>query len=107
MNPRTTIHSGAALRVLCLALLLVSIAGTVVQAQTTNAAIVGTVTDSSGVVVGGAAVQVKNVATSVTRTTVSDSQGRYTVPDLLVGDYEGRRPAELASTLAWELKSAR
>ncbi len=77
-------------RVMILTLLFVFAACAIVQAQTTNAAIVGTVTDSSGAVVGGASVQVKNVATNVTRTTVSDSQGRYLVPDLLVGDYEAQ-----------------
>jgi hypothetical protein len=59
-----------------------------VWGQATNATILGTVTDSSGAVIAGAAVQVRNISTGVTRATVSDNQGRYNVPDLIVGDYE-------------------
>jgi len=90
MNPRTLIQRGAQFRALFLTLLLISVAGSLAWGQATNATIQGTVTDSSGAVVGGAAVQVKNVATGVARSTVSDSQGRFTVPDLLVGDYEAQ-----------------
>jgi hypothetical protein len=78
MNPRSLIQRGAQFRALFLALLLISVAGSVVWGQATNATIQGTVTDSSGAVIGGAAVQVKNVATGVARSTVSDSQGRFT-----------------------------
>ena len=90
MNPCTSIQRGAQFRALFLALLWISVAGSAAWAQATNAIIQGTVTDSSGAVVAGAAIQVKNVATGVSRSTVSDSQGRFTVPDLLVGDYEAQ-----------------
>jgi hypothetical protein len=59
-------------------------------AQATNGTISGLVTDPSGAAVSGATVQVKNVGTSVTRSVVTSSQGRYTVPDLIVGEYEAQ-----------------
>src|SRR5579864_326867 len=57
-------------------------------AQGTTATILGTVTDSTGAAIPGAAIQVKNVGTGLTQSTQSDSQGRYRVQDLGVGDYE-------------------
>lgn len=57
-------------------------------AQRTTATILGTVTDSTGAAIPGAAIQVRNVGTGLTQSTQSDAQGRFRVPDLLVGDYE-------------------
>ncbi len=71
---------------LLLALLLFS--GGIAAAQETTATISGTVKDESGAVIPGAAVQVKNVATGVSRTAQSDAQGRYTVTQLAPGMYE-------------------
>jgi Carboxypeptidase regulatory-like domain len=56
-------------------------------AQAVTGNISGTVTDSSGAVIAGANIQVKNTATGITLTTVSNDQGRYNVPDLTVGTY--------------------
>jgi len=61
---------------------------TPLAAQTTTAIISGTVTDASGAVVAGAKVDVKNTGTGITQSTVSDSQGRFRVPELRIGDYE-------------------
>ena len=58
------------------------------KAQATNGIISGTVTDASGAAVPGVTIQVKNVNTGVTRTVLTNEQGRYRVPDLLVGEYE-------------------
>src|SRR5207247_305526 len=58
------------------------------KAQATNGIISGTVTDASGAAVPGVTIQVKNVNTGVTRTVLTNEQGRYRVPDLLVGAYE-------------------
>jgi hypothetical protein len=58
------------------------------QAQAVRATILGTVTDTSGASLPGATVEVKNVATGVVSPTVADEQGRYSVPELLVGAYE-------------------
>ena len=48
----------------------------------------GTVTDSSGGVVPNAAVLLKDVATGVTRTVATDTQGYYTAPNLNPAGYE-------------------
>ena len=53
-----------------------------------TASISGRVTDASNAAVPSASVVVKNTATSASQTTVSDDQGRYTVPDLPIGSYE-------------------
>ncbi len=54
------------------------------------ASITGTVTDSSGAVVGNATVTVTNDATNVKKTTATSSAGSYTVTDLLPGIYTVR-----------------
>jgi outer membrane receptor protein involved in Fe transport len=58
------------------------------RAQVSGATLSGTVRDSSGAVVPGAAVAITDVATGVTRNVVSDSAGFYTAPNLLPGNYE-------------------
>ncbi len=72
------------------AMILLATAGVSrMEAQTNvNALIQGTVMDSSGGVLSGATVQVKNTGTSLTRSAVTDSQGRYTATDLMIGEYE-------------------
>ena len=70
------------------ALLLLVVGAKRLQAQAVTGNISGTVTDATGGVIAGANIQVKNTATGVTQTTVSNSQGRYNVPDLTVGTYE-------------------
>ena len=57
-------------------------------AQGTTATILGTVTDATGAVIAGANVEVKNTGTGQTQTVQSDAQGRYRVPDLIIGDYQ-------------------
>ncbi len=52
-----------------------------------TAAISGTVTDSSGASVSGARVDVKDTGTAVSRSTTTDTQGRYGIPELPIGDY--------------------
>src|SRR5678815_938757 len=59
-----------------------------VHAQGTNGTIQGTVTDPSGASVNGARVEVKNLRTGITRTVSTNEQGRYRVPDLIVGEYD-------------------
>jgi Carboxypeptidase regulatory-like domain len=49
--------------------------------------IVGTVSDSSGALVQGAAITVTNTATNVDQQTVSTSSGTYSVPSLMPGSY--------------------
>jgi hypothetical protein len=56
-------------------------------AQTFRGTILGTVTDSTGAVVGGAKVTVRNVGTGLTRTTQTSADGSYSVPELPIGTY--------------------
>jgi hypothetical protein len=57
-------------------------------AQSTTAIISGAVSDASGAAVAGAKVSVKNVGTGITQMTATVGQGRYHIPELIVGDYE-------------------
>src|ERR1700691_3663788 len=66
---------------------LITIGATGLDAQVT-ATISGTVTDASGAAVSGAKVDVKNTGTAITQNTSTDAQGRYSVPELPVGDYQ-------------------
>jgi len=59
-----------------------------VYGQGANATLLGTVTDATGAVLPNASVQVTNVATGVRQMVTTDSQGRYTVVDLIVGSYD-------------------
>lgn len=56
-------------------------------AQTTTAAIVGTVTDQSGSVIPGASITVTNIGTNETRSVKSGPDGNYAVPALPPGTY--------------------
>jgi len=69
------------------------------SAQGVTATILGTVTDSSGAAIPGAAVQVKNLGTGVTIPSQTDGQGRYRVPDLPVGEYEAQSSKDGFSTV--------
>ncbi len=62
--------------------------GLVVSAQVSTGTISGVVQDQSGSVVPGTTVTVRNVDTGVARTLISDAGGRYTAPDLSLGNYE-------------------
>src|SRR5689334_5054104 len=48
----------------------------------------GRVTDSTGAVVPGARVEVKNVDTGLSREAQTDQQGHYRAPELPLGNYE-------------------
>jgi len=69
------------------------------SAQGTAATILGTITDTTGSVVPGTAIQVKNVGTGKTQSIQSDPQGRYNVADLGVGDYEVQASKDGFSTV--------
>jgi hypothetical protein len=56
--------------------------------QTFRGTILGTVTDVSGATVPGAKVTVQNTGTGLLRTTESQSDGSYRVPELPVGTYD-------------------
>jgi len=54
------------------------------------ARISGTLTDDSGAVLFGATVQAKNVERGNSRSTVTDSRGRFAIADLPIGSYDVR-----------------
>src|SRR5262245_25973259 len=56
--------------------------------QTVGATIQGAVNDSSGAVLPGVQIVVKNTATGSTHETTTDERGRYRVPLLQSGEYE-------------------
>ncbi len=60
---------------------------TAAVAQISNATLLGTVTDSSGAVISGATVEVKNLATLATRSTTTANDGEYVIPDLSPAHY--------------------
>src|SRR6266853_2109060 len=53
-----------------------------------SAALTGTVKDTSGAVLPGAAITVKHIETGLTRTAQADSSGSFSVVSLPVGQYE-------------------
>jgi hypothetical protein len=59
-----------------------------VSAQVANGTILGVVQDASGAVIPGVSVTVKNLDTGITRSVTTDEGGRYTVPNLTLGNYE-------------------
>src|SRR5437899_3807346 len=67
---------------------LIFLSGIAVSAQVTTATIAGVVQDASGAVIPGVSITIKNVETAITRTATTDQGGRYTVPDLTLGNYE-------------------
>src|SRR5262244_2926874 len=85
--------SGGA-RVLVMLLALLGCWSGVLYAQGAgNASVLGTVTDSSGGLIPGASVQVKNIATGRVQQVPTDEQGRYTIADLPIGNYEAQASA--------------
>jgi hypothetical protein len=79
-------------RVILAALTLAALhpAAVVAQSSRVAAALEGTVKDSSGAVIPGAAVAMRNLATNQTRTAESDAEGSFRAQALAVGSYEVR-----------------
>src|SRR5437016_755683 len=89
-----SLNSYCSSRVARLAVMLLTLCGGwsgVLHAQGAgNASVLGTVADSAGAVVPGASVQVKNIATGRVQEVPTDEQGRYTIADLPIGEYEAQ-----------------
>lgn len=71
-----------------LALLLVTLSGAPVFAQTITGSITGTVTDPSGAVISGARVTATNVLTNVVTPAVTNASGIYSLQFLQIGRYK-------------------
>jgi len=67
---------------------LIALGNCPVLAQGFAGTITGTVKDTSGAAVPGAAVTVKHLETGLTRAVQADATGNYSVPSLPVGEYE-------------------
>ncbi|MGA7991853.1 MAG: TonB-dependent receptor, partial [Thermoanaerobaculia bacterium] len=74
-------------RVLVLALAVVTAGAAFAQSQATTGVIEGTVSDSSGVPLPGASVAIRNTATNFERTTVTGADGRFRGLALPLGPY--------------------
>ena len=68
-------------------LIFAALASGCAWAQSTRGVIVGTVTDQSGAAVPGADVTVSNERTNISTTTITSSEGQYTVTNLEPGLY--------------------
>ncbi|MCU1223860.1 MAG: TonB-dependent receptor plug [Edaphobacter sp.] len=75
-------------RRLLLALLFLSPVRHLLSQTLTSATVVGTVTDSSGAVVSGATIRIRQPETDAVRTATSGSTGEYRFPFLKPGNYE-------------------
>jgi Carboxypeptidase regulatory-like domain/TonB-dependent Receptor Plug Domain len=71
----------------CCLFLLTILAASRLSAQELQATLNGTVTDSSGAVVPGATVDIRNQDTNLERTLTSDNNGNYTATNLPAGNY--------------------
>jgi hypothetical protein len=56
--------------------------------QTTDARMVGRVTDPSGASVADVVIELRNLATNVSRSTISGATGEYLIPSVPIGSYE-------------------
>src|ERR1700676_5570268 len=58
------------------------------RAQVAGATLSGTITDTSSAAIASAKISVKNAATAVETTTMTNMDGFYSVPNLLPGEYQ-------------------
>ncbi len=72
---------------LCLLVVFVLLATTLLVGQTFRGTILGSVTDPSGAVVAGATIKIRNMGTGQERTTVTSADGSYAVTELPIGSY--------------------
>jgi hypothetical protein len=82
-----TVRADNVVRVLG-AILCVLLCSLSLFSQVTTGTIFGTVQDSSGAAIPGATVTIRNLDTGMARSVTTDEGGRYTAPDLSLGNYE-------------------
>lgn len=86
-DPRNNLRNNCRSAALMAALIAFALACSMGNAQTTTAAIFGTVTDPTGAAIAGASVTVTNVLTGIEHHATSDRQGAYHVTQLPPGSY--------------------
>src|SRR5690242_4959257 len=74
-----------AMRIVRLAAVFVFVHGLI--GQTFRGSIAGVVTDASGAAIAGAGVKLDSPSTGITHSIATNAQGRYSFPDLPVGQY--------------------
>jgi outer membrane receptor protein involved in Fe transport len=74
----------------CLALLLLLTSTVLSAAQTATGTVSGNIRDSTGAVLPGVNVTVRNVSTGTSRSVTTDAEGRYRVANVDPGEYEVR-----------------
>ncbi len=79
-------HFGHRTSLLVVASLSIFLAATL-RSQSVRATILGTITDSSGGIVRDARVTVRQTATDLTRTELTNESGEFSIPQLPVGPY--------------------
>src|SRR6202166_4831695 len=85
--PRLNSSRGNWKAIASLFLVIYAVAPRIARAQG-EASMNGTVTDTTGAIIAGATVKVKNVEIATARAIVTDNTGRYDAPSLAVGKYE-------------------
>ena len=80
----------ACVRLLSVILMALALAPAAAFAQFDTSTVLGTIKDSTGAVVPGATVTLKNTATGITATAVSDTDGNYQFLNVRVGVYSVR-----------------
>lgn len=90
LNCRSFSARGVAIAAVVSILILMCTANAGAQASKTGATLEGTVSDSSGAVIPGAEVRLRNIATNQNRTLIADEQGFFHGQELTVGTYEAR-----------------
>jgi Carboxypeptidase regulatory-like domain len=73
-----------------LPLVAMSFCADFLRAQTATGTILGTITDTSGAVIPNASVTITNKSTAAARRLAANSEGLFSAPALLAGDYEVR-----------------
>src|SRR5207249_5378477 len=84
---------------LCFVLALILFPSVPANAQVTGATLSGTVTDTSGAVIPGVMIAIKNRDTGVVRNVSTDEAGFYLAPNLLAGNYDVTAAAAGFSTV--------
>ncbi len=73
----------------CVVLLFwLALSGQLLLAQLTTATISGTAKDETEAVLPGATITIRNLDTGITRTVITDNEGRYRAANLSLGNYE-------------------